>query len=72
MPQRPIKEEKNTELSFLQKMLIKDGREITPELLENFKPTKKITRKVDNADDLRKADTNSLEDGEIVDGMEEE
>ena len=75
LPKRPIKSEVNTELSYLQKMLIKNDREITPEILESFRPSKKIKKAVDTSevtsDDLSKGQKSPGEISE-KDGIEEE
>ena len=46
LPTTPIKLEANTELNYLQKMLSKNDQEITAQVLENLKPTRKM-RKID-------------------------
>ncbi len=74
LPKRPIKAEVNTELSYLQKMLIKNDREFTPELLETFRPSKKIKKPTDTSevsDDLSKGQKSPGEISE-KDGIEEE
>jgi hypothetical protein len=76
LPKRPIKPEVNTELSYLQKMLIKNDREFTPELLESFRPSKKIKKPVDSSevtsDDLSKGEQKSPGEISAQDGIEEE
>ena len=46
LPTNPIKLDDNTELNYLQKMLSKNDKEMTAQILENLKPTRKI-RKID-------------------------
>jgi len=60
LPIKPIKPECNTELSYLQKMLSKNDKEVTPEMLESLKPTKKIRRA-----DTEAINENSPEDAKI-------
>lgn len=75
LPKRPINSEANTELNYLQKMLIKNDKEFTPELLESLKPTKKVKRgeTIDvMSDEVSKSEQKSLEEGEIGDEIDEE
>lgn len=44
LPKSPIKAEANTELNYLQKMLLKNDKELTPELLDSLRPSKKIRK----------------------------
>ena len=58
----------NTELNFLQRVLSKNDKEFTPDLLESLIPTKKIKRPQDVSDIT--SDELSREPGEIEESQE--